>query len=177
MEIPAPSKEAVLAELRSICTSAALGSSPRLQKLLTFLVEEKLAGSALKESVVGVAVFGREPGYDSKEDSVVRTEVRRLRTKLFEYYAGPGEHDPVAIDLPKGSYTPVFQTRTPAAPVTADLPPSVARRWPWRFRALGGAILLAAAAIAFGYHQAHQPARAVGAPARRSVAVLDFRNL
>jgi tetratricopeptide (TPR) repeat protein len=42
---------------------------------------------------------------------------------------------------------------------------------------LGGAILLAAAAIGFGYRGAHQPARAVTAPVRRSVAVLDFRNL
>jgi len=176
MEVPAPSKESVLAELRSICASAALGSSPRLQKLLTFLVDEKLAESALKESVVGVAVFGREPGYDPKDDSVVRTEVRRLRTKLFEYYSGPGAHDPVVIDLPKGSYTPIFQLGAPEAPASVEAPPFLARRRLWKFPALGGAILLAAAAIGFGYHRAHQPARAVGA-ARRSVAVLDFRNL
>jgi hypothetical protein len=136
-----------------------------------------VAGRVLKESVVGIAVFGREPGYDPKEDSVVRTEVRRLRTKLFEYYSGPGADDPVAIDLPKGLYAPIFEARTPVAPVTVDPPPFVARRWPWRFPVLGGAILLAAAAIGFGYHRTRQPARVAGAPARRSVAVLDFRNL
>ena len=75
MELSTPSSESILAELRLIYALATLGSSPRLQKLLKFLVEEKLAGSVLKESVVGVAVFGREPGYDPKDDSVVRTEV------------------------------------------------------------------------------------------------------
>ena len=85
--------------------------------------------------------------------------------------------DPVVIDLPKGSYAPIFEARTPIAPVTVDPPPFVTRRRPWNFPVFGGAILLAAAAIGFGYHRTHQPGRVVGAPARRSVAVLDFRNL
>jgi hypothetical protein len=108
MESPKLSSDSVLAELRLICDSVALGSSPRLQELLKFLVAEQLAERALKESVIGVAVFGREPGYDVKNDSVVRTEVRRLRTKLFEYYSIPGACDPVVINIPKGSYAPQF---------------------------------------------------------------------
>src|ERR1700691_2852829 len=128
MEGPTPSSESILAEVQSICASDALGSSPRLCQLLKFLVEEKLAQRALKETVVGVAVFGREPGYDPKNDSVVRTEVRRLRTKLFEYYACPGAHDPVVIDLPKGSYAPTFQLQAPEPPVSVEPPPLIAGR-------------------------------------------------
>ena len=63
------------------------------------------------------------------------------------------------------------------APAAADPPPFIARRWPLRVPALGGAILLAAAVIGFGYYRSHTPAQAVGASARRSVAVLNFRNL
>jgi TolB-like protein len=103
--------ELVRAQLDALCDSASLSSSPRLKLLLNFLVQEALAGNPLKESIIGVAVFGREPGYDPKQDSVVRTEARRLRAKLIEYYAGAGAQDEFVIQLPKGSYVPIFLQR------------------------------------------------------------------
>jgi TolB-like protein len=39
----------------------------------------------------------------------------RLRVKLREYYASEGALDPLIIDVPKGSYTPVF-CEAPAEP-------------------------------------------------------------
>jgi hypothetical protein len=49
--------------------------------------------------------------------------VARLRARLIEYYSGPGSEDPVAIELPKGSYTVVFQTRQmEPAPAAAERP-------------------------------------------------------
>jgi hypothetical protein len=70
----------------------------------------------LKESVIGVEVFGREAGYDPKRDLIVRTEARRLRVRLGEYYANSGKHDAVVIELPKGGYVP----NVCAAPAEAD---------------------------------------------------------
>jgi hypothetical protein len=36
----------------------------------------------------------------------VRTEARRLRARLTEYYGGEGQADMVRIELPKGGYVP-----------------------------------------------------------------------
>ncbi|MBI1788762.1 MAG: hypothetical protein HYR60_14585 [Acidobacteria bacterium] len=75
------------------------------------MVERQLEGKAaeLKESLVGIEVFGRRPGFDPRQDSVVRTEAAKLRARLSQYYAGEGAGDPVVIELPKGGYTPVFR--------------------------------------------------------------------
>jgi TolB-like protein/Tfp pilus assembly protein PilF len=85
---------------------------PRSGAFLTYLVDQTLEGRGgdLKEAVIGVEVFGREPGYDSKSDSVVRTQARRVREKLNEYYSTAGQADPIRIAIPKGGYIPEFQT-------------------------------------------------------------------
>lgn len=83
----------------------------RLSRFLRFVVEQQLAGrgAELKESLVGIEVFGRTPGFDPRQDSVVRTEAARLRGRLAKYYAGEGAVDPVVIELPKGGYAPQFR--------------------------------------------------------------------
>ena len=43
------------------------------------------------------------------QDSIVRTEARRLRKKLKEYYEHEGKDDPVLIYFRLGSYAPVFR--------------------------------------------------------------------
>jgi TolB-like protein len=180
-ERPVPSSEAVRTELAKICESAVFGSATRLKKLLTYLVAQGLAGNVLKESILGVAIFARDPGYDPKQDSVVRTEVRRLRGKLLEYYGAEGARDNVLIELPKGSYAPVFRASDASPPVAAATPPKRGPGWLVR-SAIVGAVLAGAALVA-GYYRMHgtgpqQPApSAAQAFPRRSVAVLDFRNL
>jgi hypothetical protein len=62
----------------------------------------------LKEYIIATEVFGRSSDYDSRNDSMVRVQAGRLRSKLQEYYLGEGKDDKVIIDLPKGQYTPVF---------------------------------------------------------------------
>lgn len=73
-------------------------------------MEEALAGrsQALKEAVIGNAVYGRDPPYDPRIDSTVRVEARRLRRKLDEHYEGTGRSDPVKISLRTGGYVPTF---------------------------------------------------------------------
>ena len=39
----------------------------------------------LKEYVIGTEVYDRKPPYHPSQDSIVRTEARRLRAKLKEY--------------------------------------------------------------------------------------------
>lgn len=90
--------------------SAIFASSGRLVAFLRYVTDATLSGASatLKESVIGNAVYGREPSYDSRIDSTVRVEARRLRRKLAEYYEGPGRNDAIVISLPVGSYVPWF---------------------------------------------------------------------
>ncbi len=85
----------------------------RLAAFLHFVVINSLSGdhSRLKESVIGVEVYHRDPSYNPKLNPIVRTEARRLRANLEKYYATDGSLDPVVIEIPKGSYVAQFRFR------------------------------------------------------------------
>jgi hypothetical protein len=87
----------------------------RLIQLLTFLVETTLRGEAesLKETTIGHSVFGRQPDYDPKADTIVRSQAWRLRVKLDRYYATEGAADPIIIEIPKGQYRAFFRYKAP----------------------------------------------------------------
>ena len=107
----APSPDEVRAQLERLLAAPAFASG-RHPRFLRYVVDRTLAGEAdqLKEYVLGMEVFDRSDGYDPRLDSIVRVEARRLRAKLGEYYAGAGADDPVVIEIPRGSYAPVFST-------------------------------------------------------------------
>lgn len=111
IEIP---PAAIRDQLSRIVASATFNDSPRMARFLRFAVEETLHGNAgqLKETVIGTQVFDRPSSYDPRIDPIVRVEARRLRTKLQAYYEGPGQHDELVVELPKGRYTPAFRMRT-----------------------------------------------------------------
>ena len=127
--VPALTPDAVRSQLARILASPAFAESDRMRRFLTLVVEEKLKGhpGRLKEFVIGVEVFDKKPPYDTRLDPIVRVEARRLRAKLSEYYQGPGLADNVLIELPKGSYSPVFSLRAAALPAAAPQPQPVAR--------------------------------------------------
>ncbi|MGD1073072.1 MAG: hypothetical protein ABSB15_23380 [Bryobacteraceae bacterium] len=97
-------------ELERVLASPGFARNERLSKFLRYIVERHLEGRGgeLKESLIGIHVFGRAPGYDPKKDPIVRTEATRLRARLSEYYFREGKGSPLAIDLPRGGYVPVF---------------------------------------------------------------------
>ena len=103
--------ESVRKQLERVLASPGFARNERLSRFLRVVVERHLEGrdSDLKESVLGIEVFGRKPGFDPKQDSTVRSEAARLRARLTEYYAGEGSGDTVIIELPKGGYTPAFR--------------------------------------------------------------------
>src|SRR6516162_3867439 len=110
-----PDAEMLRDELDRVLSSACFARSERLSQLLRFLVERHMEGreDELKESVIGVEVFGRRPDYDPKLDSTVRTEAVRLRARLSKYYSSEGSQNPLVIELPKGGYVP--RVREPGA--------------------------------------------------------------
>jgi TolB-like protein len=109
-------------KLERVLSSACFARSEGLSRLLRFLVERLLEGreGELKESVIGVEVYGRRSDYDPKLDSTVRSEMARLRARLSKYYSTEGSQDLLVIDLPKGSYVPSFRQleSSPGAPGT-----------------------------------------------------------
>ncbi|MEK7406731.1 MAG: tetratricopeptide repeat protein [Acidobacteriota bacterium] len=166
----APSREQVLAALERVLASAGFVEAGRLGPFLRHLVSQALAGETnrLKESVLGVEVFRRPADYDPRIDPIIRVEARRLRSRLEEYYQRPGLPDPVRIELPKGTYIPVFLAgEVPAQP--ASRPRRL--RPAWLAAALAGILLLAAG----GWWLLRVPGRHV--PSNPSLAVFPFVNL
>lgn len=107
------SQEAIREELSRILQSSIFVQSDRLGRFLRYTVETTLAGDAetLKEYVIGTEVYRRKPPYHPSVDSIVRSEARRLRSKLKEYYESEGRNDAVFIYYRPGSYVPAFRRR------------------------------------------------------------------
>jgi hypothetical protein len=99
--------------LERIRGSQVMSGCHRLVQLLEYIVRSALNGEAahIKETIIGVAVFGRTPDYDPKADTIVRSQVWRLRAKLRKYYAMEASNDPVVIEIPIGQYAPTFRQR------------------------------------------------------------------
>ena len=107
------SEEAVREELSRILESSIFVQSDRLGRFLRYTVETTLAGDAetLKEYLIGTDVYERKPPYHPSVDSIVRSEARRLRSKLKEYYESVGRNHSVFIYYRPGSYVPLFRRR------------------------------------------------------------------
>jgi hypothetical protein len=105
----------VLAQVEKILASPGFVRNERLSAFLRFIVNQKLQGRdhELKETVIGVEVFGRKPDYEPRTDPVVRMEAAKLRSRIAEYYASTGVRDSIRIEIPKGGYVPRWETRAP----------------------------------------------------------------
>jgi hypothetical protein len=84
--------------------------SPQLAKFLLYICNATLEGRAhsLSEQHIGVAVFGREPDYDSSADTIVRSHALRLRQRLELYFQRAGREEPIHLIVPRGAYVPAF---------------------------------------------------------------------
>lgn len=147
--------ESARAQVERIFQSKTFRSSDVLRHLLSYLADASLAGTAddLKEYTVAVDALGKPSSYDPRQESAVRMQVGRLRQKLSEYYRTEGAEDPIVVDLPKGGFRVVFESRT-AAFDPAPLPEPVAEELPrseWRRReiVLAAALLAALVSTAF----------------------------
>lgn len=159
-------------ELDRVLASEGFASSPRLVRLLRYIVEKSVAGNreALKEYSIGLDVFDRDPSFDPKVDSIVRSTARQLRLKLAQYYQTDGQNRPMRIVLPKGSYVAEFQER-----IAADAEPAPPRSQTASFRPRYFALALLALVMVAAVSLALNRPRPTVHP--RTVAVLPFRDL
>jgi hypothetical protein len=120
----AAERDAIREQLGRVLASGYFKNSRHYPALLRYVVEQTLEGGEphLKERALGIAVFGREPEYDTNADPVVRTSACEVRKRLAQYYSAVGREGEIRIDLPAGSYVPEF--RLPEAPAPPAAPPA-----------------------------------------------------
>ena len=118
-----PTADEIRRQLRMVLASPAFHGSRRCQQFLEYVCEKSLAGQGgmLKERIIAIDVFGRQPQTDLGEDTIVRVGAREVRKRLAQYNVTPeGTASEVRIDLPSGAYAPEFHYVT-AAPAPAPI--------------------------------------------------------
>jgi hypothetical protein len=165
-------REAVLRELGRVLESPFFRSAARSKQFLTYVIHQQLEGHAdlLKERTIGTEVFRRPPGYATGDDPVVRVQAGEVRRRLEQYYQTAPEDSPLRIELPVGSYAPIFHTGAVATvashvpqihlPSAAPEPPEEKTRRPLRRRTIAGACVLLSIAVVVATLTIHRAAPA-----------------
>ncbi len=106
-------KRAIRDQLERIVNSPDFDTSLRSREFIRFVVEETLAGHRrqISQQSIGTSVFGRSSRFNPSTDPIVRMQAARVRRSLEHYYLTSGSEDPVVIEIPKGTYVPVFHHR------------------------------------------------------------------
>jgi len=128
-EMPRP---VVLAQLERVLDSPQFRSSKKCSLFLRYVVEQASDNhlECLKERILGVDVFKREPHYDTNQDPVVRGTAGEVRKRLAQYYLEPGRAEELRISMPAGSYVP--EIHLPSVPgiqlPSKNVEPAISRR-------------------------------------------------
>ena len=143
--------------LHRVASADRFQKSKRLRDLLLYLGERSLQdpNCILREQEIGVDVLGRPADYDTSHDTLVRVQVSQLRKKLQEHFIEEGRDEPLVVEIPKGSYVPVFRPRAEAlaeaSPALAPFPRSAKERLPYRPILSGIAVGLAAMGLTWWF--------------------------
>jgi len=110
-----PTSEEIRRLLERILGSKQFANAPKKQQLLQLICDTYLAGRAdeLSEYLIGYEVYHRNESYNPALDPIVRVGAHELRKKLEHYYDGEGKNDEIIIEIPLGSYIPIFTRRLP----------------------------------------------------------------
>ena len=120
-----PNPDACWALLERVAASAPFKRTARLRELLLYIGRRSLKDNCEKihESEIGSAVFERPANYDTSVDTIVRVNVTELRKRLEAFFNSEGRHEALIMEIPRGSYVPVFHYRPPERELTTE-PPS-----------------------------------------------------
>lgn len=94
-----------------IRASGILARSAHLHSLFEYLYRCHINGKTPKELEIAIEGMGREESFDVTQDAVVRVYVHKLRRKLDDFYAQHGEDFTHRLQLPKGEYRLVLESR------------------------------------------------------------------
>ena len=164
-------------QIDTICSSQAFRNRDSFRRLLTYLADRTLDGSAdtLKEYTLGLELFGKPESYDPREDATVRVQISKLRQKLEEYSLSEGKDDPVLVELPRRHLALTFQARsTPPVPAPAIAAPPITGRSVRNWQLALGAILLSLIGFELGRHFTSSATSAVASTSPVSPEVQTF---
>lgn len=107
--------------LEKILRSRYFVNAHKKKEFLRVICDFYLEGRAheLNEHSLGFDVFGRAGDFNPSADPIVRVVAHEIRKKLETYYKSEGASDPVRLEIPPGSYQPVFTRQAPE--VSADV--------------------------------------------------------
>jgi TolB-like protein len=104
------SAESIRQQLLRITEHPSFRATEAQKSFLQFVVDKVLAGESdqIKGYTIATQVFGRREDFDQATDPVVSIHANKLRRAMEHYYLVEGKNDPIRIDMPKGTYVPVF---------------------------------------------------------------------
>jgi hypothetical protein len=153
-------KQAVLDQLERLVAHPVFKSSKRCLSFLRYVVEQTLTEQdqqSIKERSIGVEVFGREVGYDTNHDPIVRITAGEVRKRIAQYYHETGHESEIRIALPPGSYVPQFffaATVVPSSLIEESMAGAalarIAPAWPHVRWWLSGGMVTAVVALLIG---------------------------
>jgi hypothetical protein len=110
--------------LESILRSKQFVNAHKRQKFLRLICDFYLTGRAadLNEYTIAYEVFGRGSSYDPSSNPIVRVAAHEIRKKLEIYYQNEGAGDRIRLEIPAGSYQPVFSRSAPQPPTELHAP-------------------------------------------------------
>src|ERR1700692_4572704 len=88
-------KAEIQLQLNRLLGNIHFSQSKRFPTFLRFVIQEELEapGDQLKERTLGVEVFGRDAGYDTTSDPIVRVTAAEIRKRIAQYYQEPGHEN------------------------------------------------------------------------------------
>jgi adenylate cyclase len=114
-------EDEILQQLNRILDSPDFNGTKQQRAFLTYVVSQTLAGNSrnIKGYTIATEVFGRNEDFDQAIDPIVSIQANKLRRALERYYLLAGREDGILIEIPRGTYVPVFTQRISAAEIPA----------------------------------------------------------
>src|SRR5215813_8303268 len=108
---PLVSADDVRVVMDRILNSRYFSQAPMKRKFVQLVCDYYLQNRAseLSEYLIGREVYERNERYSPAEDPVVRVAAHDVRKRLEQYYQNEGKEDSVRLEIPLGSYEPVFK--------------------------------------------------------------------
>ncbi|MBL4560597.1 MAG: hypothetical protein JKX79_06385 [Labilibaculum sp.] len=107
MNISLDNKRLIIAKIRNGKT---FSKAPTSSSLLSYLFEETIKGTDLKEKLIEIDFF-RESKNSEKSSPRVRVNVYNLRKKIAQYYENEGKEDACLLRIEKGQYQVMFSMK------------------------------------------------------------------
>jgi hypothetical protein len=187
-----PTADVCWALLERVLASSQLKRATRLREFLLYVGQRSLRDGLdqIHEQEVGARVFGRPPDYDTSVDNIVRVNASELRKRIDDYFETDGADESLVMEIPRGSYRPVFRSRAAGPAVrhtgpellrnsaasTQEIRPSVRNRPDRIYLLIGGILIVVLAAICIALWAENRGLRRslAGYPWQNTPAVASF---